>query len=134
MAKLVPYLYFNGECEKAMNFYKDCFGGELQLMRAEGSEMEARVPPESRKRIIHASLAEGDFLLFASDSFTPGGTKEGDNVAISISFDTENDLRNSFSKVSSGGRILMPVQKPFWGGFYGVVTDKYGVRWEMMSQ
>lgn len=133
MEKIVAYLTFDGRCEEAMNFYKKCIGGELNLMRAAGSPMETEVPQGMKEKIIHSSLTKGNLELFAMDSFSPGELVTGNAISLSIECENEAALRKLVLELSEGGKIIMPVEKPFWGGFYAMLTDKYGIRWMLSS-
>lgn len=133
MGKISAYLTFKGVCEEAMNFYKKCFGGELNLMRAAGSPMEDKVPPDTRDKIIHSRLTKGDLELFGMDSFSPEELVAGNTVSLSHVCENEESLRKLVSDLAEGGNVIMPVEKPFWGGFYAMLRDKYGIQWMLMS-
>ncbi len=126
--KLVPYLGFNGNCEEAINFYKEVFDGEiLQLGRYGESPMETS--DELKDKIMHARLQFGDTLIMFSDMM---GEKEAEACSmISLSIDCESidQLEKVFCKMSAGGKVTMPLQDQFWGARFGMVTDKYGIHW-----
>ncbi|HEY5407699.1 MAG TPA: glyoxalase/bleomycin resistance/extradiol dioxygenase family protein [Ginsengibacter sp.] len=126
--KLFPYLNFNGNCEEALNFYKDAFGGEIiQLGRYGESPMES--PEEIKDKIIHGRLQFGDVLIMASDAMNENGINSGDNISLSVECDTNGQLEKVFSKMSEGGKITMPLQEQFWGATFGMLTDKFGIHW-----
>ena len=126
---LSPYLGFDGNCREAMNFYCDAIGGDLVFHTFEGMPME--VPSEHKDRIMHASLSSGDLTLMASDSL-PGQSPEinnGNAVSLSISNNNLADAEKLFTALSEGGSITMPFEPVFWGGTFGMLTDKYGMHW-----
>ena len=126
--KLFPYLNFNGNCEEALNFYKEAFDGEIiQLGRYGESPMKS--PEEIKDKIIHGRLQFGDVLIMASDAMNKNGVNNGDNISLSIECDTNDQLEKVFTKMSDGGKITMPLQEQFWGAKFGMLTDKFGFHW-----
>lgn len=123
------YLTFKDNCEEAMNFYKDCLGGELTLNRVAGSPMEAHCPAEMKDKIMHANLIKDDLILMASDMLWPGELQHGNATALSLNCETEEEIRDYFSKLAEGGQITDPLKEQFWGAIFGMITDKYGVKW-----
>jgi PhnB protein len=129
MAKIIPSLRFNdGKCREAMNFYKDCLGGKLELMTVKGSPVEKEMPADKGHLIMHSTLEKGDWMIIGSDMMRDKAVI-GDNVGITISCESEDEIRNIFEKLSEGGEVFMPLEDAFWGAIFGVVTDKYGVEW-----
>ena len=123
-----PYLNFNGNCEEALNFYKDAFDGEIiQLGRYGESPMESS--EEIKDKIIHGRLQFGDVLIMASDAMNENGINNGDNISLSVECDTNGQLEKVFSKMSEGGKVTMPLQEQFWGATFGMLTDKFGIHW-----
>ena len=129
MIKLSPYLRFNGSCREAMTFYKDCLGGELNLQSVEGSGAEKNMPPEAKHLIMHSTLVKDGFTLMGSDMGEPEGFNNGNTIAITMDFTTEEEIKTCFAKLSSGAAILDALHAEFWGGTFGRLRDKYGVEW-----
>ena len=126
--KLFPYLSFNGNCEEALNFYKQACDGEIiQLGRYGESPMKSS--EEIKDKIIHARLQFGDVLIMASDVMNNKDINSGDNISLSVECDTNDQLERVFSKMSEGGKITMPLQDQFWGAKFGMLTDKFGIHW-----
>ena len=129
MAQLNPYLNFDNNCREAMTFYKDCFGGELSIQTIEGSPMEAECPAAMKHQVLHATLTSGPFILMGSDMAGPEGFTKGNTIALSVSCGSAEEINNFFSKLSAEGQITHPLADKFWGATFGVVTDKFGIRW-----
>jgi PhnB protein len=126
--KLFRYLNFNGNCEEALNFYKETFDGEIiQLGRYGESPMKS--PEEIKDKIIHGRLQFGDVLIMASDAMNENGVNNGDNISLSIECDSNEQLEKVFTKMSEGGKVTMPLQEQFWGAKFGMLTDKFGFHW-----
>ena len=124
-SRLNPYLSFDGSARQAMEFYKDVFGGELTLNTFGEFGQEG---PDSDK-IMHAQLeAPNGFALMAADTpsgmdYTPGNT-----MTVSLSGDDEA-LRGYWEKLSSAGKVTMPLEKQAWGDEFGMCVDQFGVPW-----
>lgn len=126
----IPYVNFNGNTREALNFYKDCFGGELQLLEVGGSPMAAHFKEDQQQLIMHGQLNNGGFVIMASD-MTPPPFTAGNNYSVMVACATEAECRSFFDKLSDGGHVFSPLRIEFWGALFGVVTDKFGVRWNV---
>jgi PhnB protein len=128
MAQLVSYLTFNGNCKEAMNFYKDCFGGQLQLMLVGESPDTAQMPKEYHGQIMHSMLESGKINLMASDNMSPEPVAAGHNVRLCLVGESQTEIETLFAKLSEGGKVTNPLAKVFFG-VYGDLTDKFGIDW-----
>ncbi len=129
MARLNPYLNFQNNCREAMNFYKDCLGGELVVQTVgEMPEMAAQMPVEMKDSILHSSLTLGNLVIMASD-MNREMPVEGNTVQLCIDCENENELNTFFTKLSEGGEITEPLADMPWGGRFGALIDKYGKHW-----
>jgi len=134
MTKINPFIKFNdGKCKEAMNFYKDCFGGELDFMTVKESPMAKDMDADKQELIMHSTLTKDSWILIGSDMMRDKAVV-GDNVGISIGCDNEEEIRKIFEKLSEGGNVFMPLEDAFWGALFGVLTDKYGVEWMLNFQ
>lgn len=121
-----PYLAFNGNCREAMTFYKDCLSGELNMMDFAGSGMES---PENKDMVMHATLMRDGILIMASDGDAQHPVTFGNSVSLSINCDSKAQADEFFNKLAVGGQITMPLQDTFWGAYFGMLTDKFGIHW-----
>jgi PhnB protein len=128
MTQINAYLTFNGNCREAMNFYKNCFGGDLSLQTVEGSPMEGQFPSEAKKQILHASLKHDGLVLLGSDVSAASGVVKGNSISLSLNCSTEEEIQAFFSKLSVDGQIVHPLHN-FFAGTMGTITDKYGKDW-----
>lgn len=130
------YLNFNGNCEEAFTFYKSVIGGEFaHIGRFKDIPAMEGMPPlqkEMEDKIMHVSLpVSHETMLMGSDT---GGEwapafKQGNNFSISINTDSKNEADQLFSGLSAGGNITMPLNHTFWGDYFGMFTDKFGINW-----
>ncbi|MFC1734133.1 VOC family protein, partial [candidate division KSB1 bacterium] len=136
MTTINPYLTFSGNCEEAFNFYKSVFGGEFPYVgRFKDMPAEEGMPPvsdEDKEKIMHISLPiSKETVLMGSDTseaFSPLPTI-GNNISISVNTDSIDDVTRIFNELSKGGKITMALNKTFWGAYFGMFTDKFGINW-----
>ena len=127
MATLNPYLTFNGNCREAMNFYKDCLGGELTLMVVGESPIADQMPPKYKDQVLHSSLKTAELEIMASD-MQPETLHEGNSNHLCLICKTEEETNDLWNKLTAGGNINQPLHKMFFG-LIGAFTDKFGKRW-----
>ncbi|KQB40581.1 VOC family protein [Flavobacterium aquidurense] len=129
-----PYLLFNGNCEEAFLFYKSVFGGEFpyigKFKDAPAQEGEDPLSEEDANRIMHVSLPIGNTILMGSDSHPRYGKLGiGDNFSISINTESTEEADRIFNGLSAGGKVEMPMNKTFWGAYFGMFKDKFDINW-----
>jgi PhnB protein len=125
--QLSPYLFFSGNCAEALAFYAAAGLGRATLVHHyEGSPMESQVPPDWKKKIMHATFVGEGVHLHASD--TNRATKVTD-VSLSLALRDLSEAKRLFAALSAGGEMMMPLDKMFWGAHFGMFADKFGVPW-----
>jgi PhnB protein len=126
-----PYLFFNGRCEEAVEFYKKALGAEvLMLMRYKESPEPpppGMMPPGWENKIMHTSLRVGNTTVMASDGCSEGTNFQGFSLSISVANDAE--AKRVFTALTDGGQVKMPLGKTFWSPCFGMVVDRFGVGW-----
>ena len=131
MATINSYLNFNGNTEEAFSFYKSVFGGEFtSLQRFKDTPDADKMPADEQEKIMHVALPIGGNVLMGTD--VPGSMTAvifGTNSSISVDADSEEEGNKLFNALSSGGNVMMSFEKMFWGAFFGMITDKFGVQW-----
>jgi PhnB protein len=123
------YLLLDGTCEQAMEFYKSCFGGELNLTLVGESPMKGFFPEAMHKRVVNAKLVSGNVNISASDWLRPNQKPvQGNTVCLYLTGGSPGELKAIFDKLAAGGDITDPLtEQPF--GMYGALNDKFGIRW-----
>jgi len=136
MAQVNPYLTFKGNCEEAFKFYQSVFGGEFpyigKFKDMPPTEGCAPLSEEDGEKIMHVCLPiSKETVLMGSDSSEAFGqtTVIGNNYAISINTDSQEEADKLFNGLSAGGKITMPMEKTFWGAYFGMFTDKFDIHW-----
>jgi PhnB protein len=135
--QLVPYLFFTGNCEEALNFYKGIFGGEIaELSRWKDMPNDAGGPPvtaDTENRVMHARFESGSVKLMAGDA-TPGKTYGEGPISLSLGTTDVAEAQRVFDALAVGGKVEMPFSDMFWGAKFGMVTDKFGIDWMINCQ
>ena len=129
--QLVPYIFFYGRCEEALEFYKTVFGGSYDLQRVEGSPAASQMPPGSGNRVMHASFTAGDLKFMASDGRDDKAV-DADTGNVSLALETSDGAEGEriFNALAGGGgNVAMPLGEAYWGGRFGMVVDRFGTEW-----
>jgi PhnB protein len=124
-----PYLFFNGRCEEAIEFYQRALGAKVEMIqRFKDAPDHAQMPPGMADKVMHASIRVGDSAVMASDGRGEGTTKfEGFSLSLTVA--DEAQAQHTFNALAEGGAIQMPLQKTFWTPAFGMVSDKFGIVW-----
>lgn len=126
------YLHFSGNSLEAFTFYKTIFGGEfITAQRFKDVPGSDKMSPENQERMMHISLRlTPHTILMATDRFDENNDlKFGNNFHICLQADSEKEADKLFQSLAKGGRIEMPMNKTFWGAYFGMCEDKFGVLW-----
>ncbi len=132
--KVQPYLFFEGRCEEAIDFYRGALGAEVTaLMRSKDSPDPSMRMPGGDEKIIHASLPVGDLTVMASDGRCRGeGSFQGFSLALTVPDRAAAD--RLVSALADGGQVQMPLQKTFFSPGFGMVADRFGVSWMIVVE
>jgi PhnB protein len=128
------YLFFDGRCEEAIDFYKKTLGAEVgMLMRWKDSPDKSMCTPSNENKVMHASLKIGETRVMASDGRNTGNP-EFKGFALSVNAKDEADADRLFNSLSAGGNVMMPLGKTFFSPHFGMATDKFGVNWMVIVE
>lgn len=130
--ELEPYLFFTGNCEEALNFYKGVFGGEItEISRYKDTPPGAHpseLPPDYANKIMHANFKSPTIKFMASDA-SPGKTYGEGPISLSLGTKEVAEAQRVFDGLAKGGTVEMPLTDMFWGAKFGMLTDKFGIDW-----
>jgi PhnB protein len=130
-----PYLFFDGRCEEAVEFYRGALGAAVEMMMRYDESPDppppGMVPPGSEKKIMHASFKIGDSLVMASDDCTGQSTLGGFSLSLTVPDAATAD--RVFEALAEGGEVQMPLGQTFWSPRFGMLKDRFGVGW-MINQ
>ena len=134
MTKVYPYITFNGNCEEAFNHYRSVFGGEFQYLgrfKDVPANDSRAFPPGNDNKIMHISLPVNDTMLMGCDNPDVNGKEVivGGNISLSINLNDKTEAERLFNGLSKGGQVKMPLEATFWGAYFGIVTDRFGIQW-----
>lgn len=126
------YLFFNGNCEQAVEFYRQALGAEVEFMMRFKESPEApppgMVPPGWENKIMHTSFRVGQTTVMASDGCGPE-SKSFQGFSLSLAVTTEAEADRYFNALADGGKVTMPLGKMFWSPRFGMLEDKCGIGW-----
>jgi PhnB protein len=130
--QLEPYLFFEGRCEEAVEFYRKALGAQVgMLMRYRESPEPlppGKMPPGFENKVMHASLRIGNTTVMASDGMIQGQPRF-QGFSLSLTAPDQARANQLFSALADGGQVQMPLAKTFWSPLFGMVTDRFGVSW-----
>lgn len=134
MATIHTYLNFDGNCEKAFLFYKAIFGGEftfLSYFKDMPDAEDSKIVEADKKKIMHVSLPIGNSILMGSDTISQPGNnfKQGNNFSLSITTESKLEADTLYQRLSVSGKQIMPLEDTFWGDYFGMLVDQFGVSW-----
>ena len=131
-----PYLNFDGRCEEAVEFYRRALGAEVTgLIRFKDSpepHAPGMVPPGAENKVMHASLRVGETTVMASDGRCQGRPSfQGFSLSLTAADEAEAERR--FESLADGGQVQMPLTKTFFSPRFGMVLDRFGVSWTIVT-
>ncbi|MDE0693516.1 MAG: VOC family protein [Gammaproteobacteria bacterium] len=130
------YLTFDGNCREAFEFYRDVFGGEFEMLSTFGESPEDMgVPEELKDAVMHVSLPIGKSVLMGSDN-TPEGPPlaAGNNFSLSVDAESRDHADQLLARLSAGGTVTMPMDVTFWGAYFGMCSDRFGINWMVVHE
>jgi PhnB protein len=129
-----PYLFFNGRCEEALEFYNSAVGAEVEMLsRFKDAPEPGMTQPGMEDKVMHASFRIGETILMASDGRCEGEPRfEG--FSLSIIVPDEKKAESVFNALADGGKVTMPLEKTFWAPKFGMLEDQFGVGWMVSVQ
>ena len=128
-----PYLFFDGRCEEALEFYKKALGAEVTaLIRYKDSPDPTMVHGgQDPNKILHAVFRVGETMIMTSDGRNQG-KPNFQGFALSIAVKTEAETKKLFNALADGGRVEMPLGKTFFSPSFGMVVDRFGIMWMLL--
>jgi PhnB protein len=124
-----PYLFFEGRCEEAIEFYRSALGAEVtMLLRFKDSPEPGACAPADENKVMHASFRIGDTTLMASDGRCEG-KPSFQGFSLSLTAPNEVEAERLFASVAEGGQVQMPLTKTFFSPRFGMAVDRFGVLW-----
>ena len=127
--RLNPHLQFEGRCEAAFKFYETCLGGKITFMiRYAETPAGDKVPPEWRDKVIHATIAVGDYMLQGAD-VPPGYYQKPQGFSVNLNLLDLAKAERVFNALAENGTVKMKFQETFWTRGFGMLIDRFGIPW-----
>ena len=127
-----PYLFFNGNCEQAVEFYRKTLGAEVEMIIRFKDSPEppppGMTPPGWENKVMHSSFRVGQTTVMASDGCGPDA-KGFQGFSLSLSVATEAEADRYFNALAADGKVTMPLNKTFWSPRFGMLEDRFGIGW-----
>ncbi len=124
-----PYLFFDGRCDEALEFYKKTLGAEpTMLMRFKDAPDRSMISPGSENKVMHGQVKIGDTTVLMSDGRCLG-KPNFQGFALTVYARDEADADKLFAALGEGGQVTMPLAKTFFSRKFGMLADKFGVAW-----
>ncbi|MBX3176730.1 MAG: VOC family protein [Candidatus Hydrogenedentes bacterium] len=134
--KVEPYLFLDGRCEEALDFYRETLGAKIGMMMRFKEMPEPHepgmIPPGAEEKIMHADFHIGDSLIMVSDGRCDGGTRQ-DGFSLAITVPTVEEADRLFNALAASGTVQMPIAETFFSPRFGMVRDKFGVSWMILA-
>ena len=129
------YLRFKGNCKEAFDFYKKVFNSEVLHVSTFGEmpskEGQPEVSDDMKDKIMHIAITIGDSMLMGSDTNEEWSKNfnQGNNFSINVKVDSKEQANQIFEDLSKEGTVTMPIEKTFWGSYFGSCEDRFGINW-----
>lgn len=130
------YLTFDGNCREAFEFYREVFGGEFEMLSTFGeSPDDMGVPEELKDAVMHVSLPIGKSVLMGSDNAPEGPPLAvGNNFSLSVDAESREHADQLLARLPAGGAVTMPMDETFWGAYFGMCSDRFGINWMVVHE
>lgn len=128
MNQIITYLTFNGNCKEAMEFYKECLGGDLKVQTLEDTPEAKRFPEDFKRYVVQAALKKDNMLLMGTDMANEELIK-GNSISILVDGPNAGQIHEYYNNLKEGGISTYPLDKTHWGDLFGGLVDKYGNQW-----
>jgi PhnB protein len=126
---LRPNLAFSGNAENALDLYRSALGGEVEITRFAGTPAEAHAPGKNTDKVLYATLRSPFGEVNVMDVPDGRSAEPGSNFSIAVDVDDETRAAGIFDALGAGGEVMMPFGATFFAQKFGMLTDKFGVRW-----
>jgi PhnB protein len=127
MMGVTPYIAFNGNCREAIDFYKGALDAQVLFIQTVGaSPVSDFGPPEN---IMHCTIKAAGSTIMMCDDPRVDVTAGSGNISLAIGLNDPEEARKLFDNLAEGGSVVMPLEKTFWAEAFGMLTDKFGVKW-----
>jgi PhnB protein len=128
-----PYLNFDGRCDEALEFYKKALGAKVgMLMRFKDAPDKSMITPGSENKVMHSQVQVGDATVLMSDGRCTGEANFH-GIALAISVASEAEAEKIFTALADGGQVQIPLGKTFFSPRFGMLSDKFGVGWMIVT-
>ena len=122
-----PYIAFKGTCREAIEFYRSALGAEVLFSQTYGDSPMSGMGTAGH--IMHCTIKVGDSTIMLCDDPRPESAPAGGNISLAIGLNDPERASQLFQNLAEGGTVIMPIAKTFWAEAFGMLTDKFGIKW-----
>jgi len=122
-----PYIAFKGNCRNAIEFYKSALDAEVLFTQTVGESPMANMGPA--ENIMHCTIKVGNSTIMMCDDPRPDSQASGGNISLAIGLDDPEKAKQIFARLAQEGSVVMPLDKTYWAEAFGMVNDKFGIKW-----
>ena len=127
MLGVSPYIAFQGNCREALEFYKRALHAEVLFVQTVGESPMSNMGPA--ENIMHSTIRVGNSNVMMCDDSRPESAASGGNISLAIGLNDPKEAKELFDGLAAGGTVIMPLEKTYWAEAFGMVTDRFGVKW-----
>ena len=127
MPGVSPYIAFKGNCRQAIEFYRQALGADVLFTQTVGESPMSNMGPA--ENIMHCTIKVGDSTIMMCDDPRPEAPAGGGNISLALGLNDPKRARELFDNLAAGGNIIMPLAKTYWAEAFGMVKDKFGIKW-----
>lgn len=127
MLGINPYIAYKGNCKQAIEFYKSALDAQVLFTQTVGESPMSNMGPADN--IMHCTIKVGDSTIMMCDDPRPGAATGGGNISLAIGLNDPEQAKRLFANLSKDGTVIMPLEKTYWAEAFGMVNDKFGVKW-----
>src|SRR5215212_7904342 len=127
MLRVSPYMTFAGNCRQAIEFYKSALAAEVLFTQTVGESPMSNMGPA--ENIMHCTIKVGDSTIMMCDDPSPDPAPAGGNISLAIGLNDPERAKQLFDNLAKDGSVIMPLEKTYWAEAFGMVTDKFGIKW-----
>lgn len=133
MKSLNPYIDFGGRCREALEFYCDCFGGEVVALTTY-ADARIEAPLAFANHVLHAEFRAGKVHFMASDGRADQPAAIGTHIMLALTFSSIAEQEATFARLAAGGNVVQPLHDAFWGDRFGMLVDRFGLYWMLSGR
>jgi PhnB protein len=130
-----PYVFFNGRCDEAIEFYQKALGAEVtMLLRFKQAPDQSMIQPGNAEKVMHSEVRIFGSIVLMSDGMCTGEQQKFEGFSLTLSLSSVEEVDQRFNALADGGQVRMPLDKTFFSPRFGMLTDRFGIGWIVLVE